>query len=144
MAIGDVWVKRGKWAPAEIERLREVVEAYGTDWRKVVARMGGRSTAGCKKQWGRISMPEARREVVRLREQARRQRYRNKYYVNKSTNETHRYVLSDERRRDRERVSALIAEVAARPRHPPTATTAILMGDPPPGRSALDARDRGI
>jgi hypothetical protein len=117
------WPNHTAWTTAEIDRLRALVERHGAIWSRIAAEMPGRSAAACKQAY---NTHERRKRMAQAPPSIAASPKRLKSWRDKR---------AKERDAEEERARAIA--------HQPTIAQ-FCLGDPLPGRSALDKRRAGI
>lgn len=116
-------VRCDKWSIEEISKLCEAVGRLGADWTRIAATMPGRSVAACKQAY---NSHERRKRLDQAAPSVKASPNRLKTWQDRRARE---------RAAEQERAAAFAQQ---------RSTTSEFLGDPLPGRSALDKKRAGV
>jgi hypothetical protein len=116
------------WSEEETQRLLDLMKTHGRDF-KTIGRLMGRTHQSCEHRWRWINMPADQLERRNKGEAARKAKIRNLERGAKHDLPVRKMIIPDHVIIDQQRrLSA------------PLTISSYVLGDPPPGFSALDRR----
>ena len=130
-------MKHNRWSDEETQRLLDLMKTHGRDF-KAIGKLMGRTNQSCEHRWRWINMPA---DQLERRNAAEARRKREMRAAEASPDDANKYdfivrktmIIPDDVFIERDR------RLGA-----PRTIGSLILGDPPPGYSALDRKRQGL